>query len=273
MTLVTPKTEDGPACVRGYIDIYTPITRARAHTGAADPALMAIRSGKVRRAGKQADEGVAHAAHLLISTTTHLSKAGESHSLLERVPNLGRGTVIAFLNRVIRRQAKETGMRYKDEEDGRMKRCHPKLVPHQQMSHRLKADLAAGKLSRIEFITHKVVDGFEEDSRVIPVSQTLVHKVVNPPSGNLAFDLLEKAKAFAKKHNFEEMQIRFRKSDTGQSVSPRFATDLSDAQDAVYSRFEVLSRFNRKLEQCPVSPVADIKKKMAELFEKPEMWK
>ncbi len=35
---------------------------------AADPALMQINSGKVRKAGKKPDEGVAHATHLLIST-------------------------------------------------------------------------------------------------------------------------------------------------------------------------------------------------------------
>ena len=64
---------------------------------ATDPALMEIDSGDVRTAGKQPNEVVAYAAHLMISTQKYVSATGQCRALLERVPNLGRGTVMAFL--------------------------------------------------------------------------------------------------------------------------------------------------------------------------------
>jgi len=47
----------------------------------------------------------------------------------------------------------------------------------------------------------------------VPLTHSIVHKVINAPTGRAAFDLIERAKAYARMHNFEEMQIRFRKVD------------------------------------------------------------
>lgn len=240
---------------------------------AADPALMQIRSGRIRNAGKKDDEGVAHAAHLIVSAEKHQSASGQSRSLLERVPNLGRSTVIAFLNRLLRLRAKKDLMEFKDKKTKRPKRCHPKLVSHQQLSPHLKADLEGGKLSSIEFITRKVVGGFEEKNLIVPMTHTIVHKVVNAPTGQRAFDLIERAKVWAKGHNFEEMQIHFRKTATEQYLSPRFATDLADAKDAVYSRFEVISEFRAHLEQCPTAIVNELRGKMLALFNARDLWR
>ena len=186
----------------------------------------------------------------MISTHKHLSKSGQSRALLERVPNLGRSTVIAFINRLLRIRAKAENMEYKDKKTKRGRRFHPKLNAQQQLSHRLKTDLAAGKLSHIEFVTRHVQGGLEEPNVIVPVTQTISHKIVNSPTGQRAFDLLERAKAFARMHNFEEMQIRFRQTDTDQHLSPRFATDIADAKDAVYSRYEVLRTFRKPLAVC-----------------------
>lgn len=240
---------------------------------AADPALMQIRSGRIRNAGKKEDEGVAHAAHLLISAEKHQSASGQSRALLERVPNLGRSTVIAFLNRLLRLRAKKDQLEFPDKKTKRSKRYHPKLVSLQQLSPHLKADLEAGKLSSIEFVTRHVVGGFEEKNLVVPVTRTIVHKVVNAPTGQRAFDLIERAKVWAKGHNFEEMQVHFRKTSTEQYLSPRFATDLADAKDAVYSRFEVVADFRSPLAQCPTAIVNELRGKMLGLFTSRELWR
>jgi len=239
---------------------------------APDPALMQIETGSVRNAGKRADEGLAHAAHLIISTK-HRSPSGQSRALLERVPNLGRSAVMAFLNRLLRDASASEHLEFEDHDTGRIKRFHPRLTGQQQLSHRLRADLQAGRLSRIEFITRHVAGGFEEPDRVVPTTQILVHKVVNAPTGRAALDLLERAKAFARRHHFEEMQIRFRKTDTDQHLSPRFATDIADAEDAVYSRHEVLTGFDRPLEQCPTDFCAELVGKMIALFGKRDLWR
>ncbi len=240
---------------------------------ASDPALIEMKRGKIRTAGKTEDEGVAHAAHLMISTQRHLSISGQSRALLERVPNLGRSTVIAFINRLLRERASYEVMEYKDKKTKRGRRCHPKLNAQQQLSHRLRTDLEAGKLSHIEFVTRHVQGGLEEPNIIIPVTQTISHKIVNSPTGQRAFDLLERAKSFARKHNYEEMQIRFRQTDTDQNLSPRFATDIADAKDAVYSRYEVLRAFTDPLEQCPLDTVPELRAKMVGLFDDADLWK
>ena len=215
---------------------------------------------------------MAYAAHLLISTKKHVSPTGQCRALLERVPNLGRGTVTAFLNRLLRKHAADDELRYEDPKTKREKRCHPKLVALQQLSHRLKTDLQDGKLSRIDFVTRKKVAGFEEKNRVIPINQILVHKVVNAPTGNAALELLKRAKLWGKRNNYEEMQIRFR-GDDRRSASPRFATDLADAEDAVYSRLEPLTGFKEPLEQCPKETVVALIDKMLALFAVGRLWK
>lgn len=239
---------------------------------ATDPALMEITSGDIRTAGKKPTEVVAYAAHLMISTTKHVSPTGQCRALLERVPNLGRGTVMAFLNRLLRKHCADVQWGYEDKAK-KFRRCHPKLVAHAQLSHRLKTDLQDGKLSRIEFVTRKVAAGFEEKNRVLPINQILVHKVVNAPTGNAALDLLQRAKSWGSKNNYEEMQIRFRNVSDRRSASPRFATDLQEAEDAVYSRLESLTGFKTVLGQCPKVPVDEVKTRMAALFSTGGLWK
>ena len=39
-----------------------------------------------------------------------------------------------------------------------------------------------------------------------PITQVLVHKVVDAPTGNAAMELLKRAKIWGHKHNYEEMQ-------------------------------------------------------------------
>jgi hypothetical protein len=240
---------------------------------AADPALMKLRTGVVRTAGKTDDEVVAYAGHLIISTGSHISKTGQCRALLERVPNLGRSTVIAFLNRLLRKHASEKDFRYKDPDTKNEKKYHPKLVSLQQLSHRLKSDLQDGKLNRIEFITRKSVAGFEEKNRVEPVTQIIVHKVVNAPTGKPAIDLLNRAQDWARQHNYEEMQIRFRDVVDRRSASPRFATDLNDAADAVYARMEPLKKFRNALAQCPERIVNSVRTKMVNMFDVEALWR
>lgn len=133
--------------------------------------------------------------------------------------------------------------------------------------------MESGSLRSIELVQNHTVEGFEEQNKIVPVKKVVVHKVVSAPTGKRAFDLLERAKDYAKANNFDEMQIRFRKKSTDQYLSPRFTTDISDARDAIYSRFEVLPRFSSPLEQCPSAIVNRVRTQMMPLFGKRELWK
>lgn len=101
---------------------------------AADPALIQFASRNVRRAGKKRGEGVAHAAHLIVSTTENITVKGDCRALLERVPNLGRSTVMGFLNRLLRKHAQENTLTFEEKDTHKVKRYHPKLAYFNQLS-------------------------------------------------------------------------------------------------------------------------------------------
>jgi hypothetical protein len=85
--------------------------------------------------------------------------------------------------------------------------------------------------------------------------------------------LFARALAWARHNNYEEMQIRFRGVIDRRSASPRFATSLQDAEDAVYSRLEPLPLFKDPLLQCPEKVVQAVQKKMLALLSVAELWK
>jgi hypothetical protein len=76
-----------------------------------------------------------------------------------------------------------------------------------------------------------------------------------------------------RENNYEEMQIRFRGVVDRRSASPRFATALQDAEDAVYARLEHLTKFKDALSQCPETIIPSIRTKMLALFSAPALWK
>lgn len=240
---------------------------------APDPALINIQTGDVRTAGKKKNEGSAHAAHLVISTKKHVSVTGQCRAQLERVPNLGRTTVMRFLNILLREDARERHLEYTDKKTKKQHRFHPKLISQEQLSAALKADIEEGRLHKIELIRRKHVPGFDESDRVVPEVQRIVHKVVNVPKGEAAWDLLEKVRNWARAKNFDEVQVRFTKESTDQQLSPRLATDIADAADAVYVRLEVLGNFPEPLAQCPKKIVPELRKRMMKLFEKKDLWR
>lgn len=238
----------------------------------ADPAVVGIKTRKIRKAGKTADEAVAHAAHLIVDTDSD-GGTEQCRCALERVPNLGRSTVITFMNRLLLAHCRENEIDFVDKDSKKRKRMHPKLLAENQLSHAIKEDLKEGILRNIEFITHKKTGGFDEPDVVIPQTHRVTCKVLHAPKGKALWDLLERAKAWGKKHNFEQMQIRFKKNGTDQHLSPRFATDTDDAKDVLYSRFEVLRKFSAPLEQCHEKIVDDLCVRMAELVDNEALWK
>jgi hypothetical protein len=240
---------------------------------AADPALLHLDTGVRRTAGKTDEEGVSHAAHLLISTEQHVTRSGQCRALLERVPNISRSAVTTLINRILREEAVRTELQYREEETRRMKRCHPKLIGHYQLSHGLRRDLRDGKLNGVEFITRRVTAGFEEKDRIIPIVQTLTHKVLKSPSGSALLDFVQSLKDWGKDNGFEEMQLHFTRKDTQQNMSPRMSTELQDAEDAVYARLELIGDFTNRLEQCPDAIVAEIQMKMRAMFDQIVLWR
>jgi len=238
---------------------------------ASDPALKDFPTGKIRTAGKTKTEGLAHAAHLQISADKHATQYGQCRALLERVPNVGRSTVTNFLNWILRQEARRRRISYLDE-NKRPKRCHPKLIGHSQLSHGLQADLASGRLSRVEFITRRVAGGFEEKNVIAPQSHIMTHKIIKSPAPSNLKEFVRRLMEWGNSNSYEEMQIYFTNTKTNKNHSPRFSTDLADAYDVVYSRLELIEEFADLLAQCPDNIVIEVQQKMRLIFDDGALW-
>ena len=241
-------------------------------TAAADPALINLENGDVRTAGKKDTEAVGHAAHLLIACGDHQkTKSGQWRAILERVPNIGRSTSVEYLNRVLRNEASIERLSFIDENKN-SRRCHPKIISHSQMSHGLRRDLEGGKLSRVEFITRAVEDGFEEDDIVEVQSRILAHKIIKPPAPSAVMGLVERLRSWGRNNGYEEMQLHFSRARDQKHLSPRMATELEDAEDLVYSRLYPIEDFDKPLDQCPTRIVEEMQQKMRAMFHIEECW-
>jgi hypothetical protein len=240
---------------------------------AADPALLNFSTNKLRTAGKTDADGLAHAAHLVITTEKPLlTKSGQSRALLKRTPNVGRSLIVSFFNLLLRGEAAKHRLSFKDV-DNKNKRCHPKLVSHSQPSHEFRDDIINGKLTGVEFITRHVGPGLDGRDGVEPETKTLKYKLRKPPTGIAALDLVVELTEWARKNNFDKIQINFVSAHTRKPESARFRTDIEDARELIYSKSEPIGDFSHRLVQHPQAIVPEIQVKMAELLHKEVAWR
>lgn len=239
---------------------------------ATDPALMHLRTGAIRTAGKSDADGLAHAAHLVLQPEPpNGGKSSATHALLERVPSLGRSTVIAFLNTIVRKACQVSGVTFLDSATGRALRYHPKLTVSVPASATLKADLKAGRISRIEFFKHNVTGGFDEENVIKPVELRFVHEVDGKVPISEMIKLFARSRAWARDNDFDEMQVHYKRSN--KTHHPRFSTEYEDAEDAIFARHEVIEGFAEKLLQCPEVVVSEVLSKMHAFFGRSSLWK
>jgi hypothetical protein len=239
---------------------------------ATDPALKNMPTGEVWTAGKDASDGLAHAAHLMISTEAHLTSLGRARAVLERVPGVSRSIVVALLNKLLREQAAKQDLKFRDTGTRKLRKCHPKLIGEFVLSHQLQRDLANGKLNGVEFIRHNVLDGFESEDTIVPVVSTAKFKIPKSPSGPAIFELLGRLKSLGRQNNFEEMRIHFIQKETGQNLSPTLSTDLVQAEELMYARTIPMNDFEAPLIQCPEEIVMPIQRALRKVIDDSSQW-
>ena len=239
---------------------------------ASDPALLHLPTGTLRTAGKSEEDGLAHGAHLVIQTAPPgVVKSSQARATLERVPNLGRGSVVTFLNMLVRKVAKVNQLRYTDPTVGKVFRYNPKLGATQPLSASVKSDIESSRINSIDLIKSQPETGLDELG-VSAKALTLTLKVdANfPRAGKMA--LLERIRKKGTTEGYEVMQVRLKAPKASRIMSPRFAMDASDAADTVYARMEPLMGFTNKLEQCPKAVVSEVLDKMHAMFAQPGLW-
>ena len=238
---------------------------------ASDPALMNVRSGAIRQAGKGIDESVAHAAHLAVAIRPGQAKAEAVKAALERMPGLGRLSTIQFLNTLVRKSCQDSHLSWIDPDTGRPARYHPRLVASQPLSASLRRDLAGGRLSRIELIG-RPEEGFDEEAKVHPTTIRLTHTVEKTFGKDGNMGLFQRMRLWGASKGYDEIQLRFQKQSDRKQHTPRFATEHADAEDAVYARLETIQNFSAELGQCPEEINDEVLKKMHDLFGRAGLW-
>lgn len=219
----------------------------------APPAFLNVRTRHSRTVMPGEEETNGYSAHMIIDLNEQRQRGflGLHRCTLERMPHLGKTIVIDLLNRLLRLDRKEhNDLFFRDPETGRQRVFYPKLTATMQMSQTLLEDLQHGTLSHIDLTTRQHLDQVDEDIAVQVQRRTLRIKPTfvteNPENIRQRLNRLAR---WAGDNQYEEMQVHVKGSPHRPGVSPRFATTLDDAAEALYSRIEVLDGYEG-LFQC-----------------------
>ncbi|SMH60493.1 hypothetical protein [Azospirillum agricola] len=215
-----------------------------------NPAFLNPTTRGIRFARPRAGESNGYSAHLVIGSSR---QNGVYRAALERMPSLGRNAIISFLNRLITLGVKM------DEDRGRwlfidperkQRSYRPKMSSTLQMSRQLGQDLQENALTTIELIGDDVIDEFDEFDQVTPIRRRMELRVKSDRLGENAVNLLNGLLVKARNLRYTRMDIKLRRTATGQTSSARLNTAMMDAAEAVYARNEIINGFERELEQC-----------------------
>lgn len=262
LVLADIERQNGGACLLfNFADVVGP-----------DPALLNMRTRRVRVIRRSAQEGTGYGAHLYISA--HHIRDMRHRCALEIMPHLGRGRVIQFLNRLLRLGAKDDpAYTFPSPETRRDLKYRPKLSSSLQPSKALIRDIREGKLSHIEFYTREVVSQADELPQIVSERRSLRVKVrLADHSPRAIAEFVRNAMRYGAQRDFPEMQLRFARGDIDKNASVRFSTGLADAADALYSRTERIAEFDGVLPQCPEHLHPQIREKLAELIADNTLW-
>lgn len=238
----------------------------------ADPTLLSPSKGIVRVVKKRGDEGAGYSAHLAIRLSREKSEAYQARAVLERNFGISRSGVFRFLNRLLKAYCASTEeFTFTSPKTGRERRFVPRITADVKPSHSLKKDLKKGQLTSIELVTKKPTERLDGEPLLVPRSRKIAIKV-DSSMGDY-FEAIAKVKAWGKEHGYESMTVRFKDSHTGRSSSPKFSTEVEDAQDVVFAQNELLSGFSKPLSQCVQSIEEQISGQLAAILNKKEFWK
>lgn len=219
----------------------------------AAPAFLNRQTRRSRTVLPSPNEVNGSSAHMVIDLEAQQAQGfrGLYRCTLERMPHLGRTAVINFLNRMLRLDRKHhNDLFFPDPETRKQRTFYPRLTADLHLSPALLDDLRTGTLSHIELTTRQNLDQVDEDIAVEVQKRTLRIKpsfLTQSPEG--IRDRLNQLARWADRNNYEEMQVHVKGATSRPGASPRFATTLDDAAEALYSRIEVLDGFEGLL-QC-----------------------
>lgn len=240
----------------------------------ADPTIVNLKSREFTPVPKGTDGGVGFSTHLCISFKGSAPPV-QHRATLERMSNLGRNTVITYINRILRNHTRgKDEFRFVEAGTERDFAYRPKLLSAAQQSRKLLTAFKTGRFSEVVLIQRKKIGDELDQSTAYRVTEKRLKVDVGevPATGDGRHKWLNDLKALAKKQNYDEVQVRVKPFNGGSYMSSRFSTEVADAADAVFSRHEEIE-FDVETGQCHKKIVDRIRDPLVAMLKKEALWK
>lgn len=186
-------------------------------------------SRKVRTFERQDGEGRAVSAHMLMDLTPKAS--GRYRALLETSIGLGRSRITPHLQRQFKAVFAEGEIQVENA-DGDLVKAVPKLDMFAVFSDKLKSGMRDAEIAEVVLIQSKIARESFDPPDIATVKRREMRLKINKPPQMSAEEALKAIVPWAKKNEFEQIYVRWRKpSETEEN--------LSAAAGAKYNRAKI----------------------------------
>lgn len=175
---------------------------------AADPANMHLHTREVRRFAKQAGEGRAVSAHVLIDLQPRVFGGSIFRVLLENAERLGKTRVRSELQREFKQVFADKEITVENV-DGDDVSATPKIDMSAVAGDRLRQGVANGTLKEVRLIDARAIDRDFDAPEPVQVRRREMTLKVEVPLGQRVEDVLEAIKPWARANDFQEMYVRW----------------------------------------------------------------
>ena len=201
---------------------------------ASDPSFSHLHTGVTRIVKKNANEGIAVTAHIVIDVEPYEpSLKTQYRAVLEEVPGLTKSTIAEILTHFTKKHTKFSFLR-KLENNAEID-CWPIFNIDFFASSSFEESFKKGYLCDISAIRTERLSGLDEEGTTVIKEERLVIKRKNKSVGKTALDAITKVANFAKEKGFSRLKITKSENDRVSSTYyniPSENTSISSYEDA-----------------------------------------
>lgn len=240
----------------------------------ADPTIVDLKSRRLTPVAKGTDGGVGFSAHLCLSYSPSAPPV-LYRGTLERMHNLGRNTVITYMNRLLRNHARDNPrFRFVDDKGGD-RAWRPRLASVTKESRSLASAVKTGRFAEVTLVQRKKIkEDILDQEPAFRVKEKLLKLSTEdiPPTDAGRMEWLNRITKKAKENDYDEVYVKLKPFNGTGDISSRFSTEVEDAADAVFSRHE---RIDLTIEtgQCHLKIVPRIGDPLTAMLTRDSLWK
>jgi hypothetical protein len=265
-----------------FIEDYIAVLINVSDISATDPAFSNVLTGDVRKEEKRENEGIGASCHVLFRKESIRPKSSSYLALIEEVIGIPKSTIEKFLTSLFRNHCKSS---YKNPGKNPEKElvCRPKAVFSGHGSETLKTSLKEGELQGVILLNHKDTGYIDDDKQLRKIENVMRVRAVGKPKGNFAIDVINKAKDYARQHDFDEVRVQFKevidektiKTDKGvikkkevtKQRTVKFETKEQDFANLIFTKSELI-KLKEVIGQCEETIHRELSNKMKDQLNK-----